>query len=400
MRRAYLWLVLLAMALQLWACGSDPQKCSDQIPCPDGEFCQNGTCAAVAEVVHDGETLTAEVKWSGRHLIKGILHVTFALEIEACTVVRMSPDASIRVEAGGSLKTVGTAECPVKFTSTTADAAAGAWDAIRFYRASAATNSLSYTILEYGGKGGYGVVWVEGGNPDGASLAIDNTTFRDISAVGLLLNEGSKIGSFTGNTFQRIGAELIEVRPKDVAELDDLTSLENTAKNYVALKGGNTAGSAAWLWKNLGVPYALDETNGLLIISENTVEVEAGTTLLMGPNSQIRVENVGALKLSGTGATPEAAVQILSVKNPPSAGDWTRIQVYKTSTNANNIFNYAVIKHGGGGNNGQLKVESGATVALNNTAFSDGATCDVFLATGTPNGAVTNANSTYTTCTP
>ncbi len=155
-------------------------------------------------------------------------------------------------------------------------------------------------------------------------------------------------------------------------------------------------------WANHDAPYVVQGNLTLEggLASAN-LTVSAGTTIKVQPGANIGVKTNADLTLTLTldGAV-DAQVTITSNVAVSSAGDWVEIDVYGDSVDALNVFTYADIMYGGSSVNGQLWIQSGGSVTLENTVFSEAGNsgCDVYLATGTPNGEVINNASTDTLC--
>ena len=84
----------------------------------------------------------------------------------------------------------------------------------------------------------------------------------------------------------------------------------------------------------------------------------------------------GGLTLNGT---PDNPVTITCAKPECAAGDWHRIDLEDGSVTEHNVFRNAIIQYGGGSNHGQLNIEEGASVTLENVSFSNSGNdgCDI-----------------------
>lgn len=312
----------------------------------------------------------------------GSAHLTLA----PGTTLRFGDDIGLTVGNLGGLTAAGTTENPITFTSAKATPAPGDWDEIEFYAESSdAQNRLENVVVEYGGSLGYGQVWVDGG----ASVQITDSSLTNSAAYGLLAYEGAELRSFTGNTLTDNAEAPVALAAEQVAQLGAGTYTPNAVEGINVSEGATVSTNATWL--NLGVPYLLPDGLALEAATGSAhLTVEAGTALWMGPNVGISVGTNGGLTLAGTTG---AHVTVTSAKAAPAAGDWAEIDIYADSNGPWNVFTFTDIMYGGSAGYGQLWLEDGGAVQLNDVVFSN-ASCDVYLGgTSTPTG-----NSTYVTC--
>jgi len=334
-------------------------------------------------VLVNGGTVSSAALWKNLgvpYLLKNIIHFKASVELEAGNTLLMSDGSKIIVSDQGSIKSSGTKEKAITFTSAKPSKAKGDWIGIEIYGTSSPDNAFSWTILEYGGKGSYGLVWLD----NGASVRIDNTVFSNSRSYGLYIEEGAEIKSFTGNKFNDLDLNPIYLKANNVGQLDKIETSNNTA-NTVLINGGKITTAATW--KNMGIPYEIKE----VVYFQAAVEVEEGTTILMQPSEKLIINGSGSLKLKGTA---NANITIKSSKPSPASGDWKEIDIYASSNN-DNVWSYVNIMHGGSGSYGQVWVEKGASLTLNNCKFSEGRNCDLYVENG---GNIVNNGSTYTIC--
>jgi len=186
------------------------------------------------------------------------------------------------------------------------------------------------------------------------------------------------------NKFNDLDLNPIYLKANNVGQLDKIETSNNTA-NTVLINGGKITTAATW--KNMGIPYEIKE----VVYFQAAVEVEEGTTILMQPSEKLIINGSGSLKLKGTA---NANITIKSSKPSPASGDWKEIDIYASSNN-DNVWSYVNIMHGGSGSYGQVWVEKGASLTLNNCKFSEGRNCDLYVENG---GNIVNNGSTYTIC--
>ncbi len=332
---------------------------------PDGGSGDTGSNESVTH--KSGESITSSQKWSGTHILEGNLYIKSGVEISPCTKVLVAPGAKISVTDSGSIKSIGTKDCPVVFTSSKSSKAKGDWNLIEIYDKSSSDNAFDYTILEYGGSGSYGMLWIDGG----ASVKIDNTTFDNSKSYGLYVDQDANIGSFTGNKFSNMDLNPIFISANEVRFLNKIET-EGNAVNAVLVNGGNI--SKAAVWKNIGIPYFIKQH----IYIKASVEIEAGNTFLMGNDTKIGISDSGSIKAIGTQDKP---IVFTSSKATKDAGDWRLIEIYSTAS-ADNTFEYVTLEFGGNGDYGLLWIDEGADVIIKNTTFKESASYGIYAETG------------------
>ncbi len=388
------------------ACDNDPapdpcagETCSGHGTClvdaDNQAYCECDTCYAAdgltcgrEEVEVTSRALDEPTVWQSHQtiILTDYLDVSSELVIEECAEVRMLYDGAIYVLDNGSIKSQGSADHPVTFTSSEASPAAGDWRSIEIQSTAALDSSFDHTVFEYGGGGltARGTLYVEGG----ATLAVTNSTFRDVQMHAVELDDGAIITEFADNSFDNIEAHLIQVYPDTVASLSPITSTNNVDE-VVLVMGGDTIADGTW--NDLQVPY---ETNGYIYILSD-ITVEAGVTLLMGDDLAVYVEDLGTLILDGTS---DAHITVTSAQAAPVAGDWRNFEIDDTAS-TDSRFSFTDFSYGGatGGADsyGMLFVDDLAEIALEDVTFSNAMTCDVYQ-----RGTINATNTTFNLCSP
>lgn len=315
------------------------------------------SCDAILTSIDFNESeITTKTIWGPNQEVNlnSTIYVKAELIIDRCTEVVMSDNGYIYVQDGGSIKVNGTADCPVKFTSSKFSPSKGDWRYISIEESASSGNVFNHVVFEYGGNTGYGAVIVE----KGPSVSITNAKFSNIEKIGLTIKSGADITAFTGNSFKNIGEELINEAADTVQVLDPIVSTDND-NDYVMVDGTDTDDDGTW--KNLGVPY---RTETFSIKSDITIE--KGTTIMLEENGYIYVEDEGTLKTEGTA---DEAVTFTSFKSAPSNGDWRYISI-EDSAGAGNEFNYTRFEYGGDTGYGMFVVEDGASAKFMNCSFA------------------------------
>ncbi len=318
---------------------------------PDAEIITDED--AVEIVIYDNQEIVSPLAITKDSIIRGTLYVKAALTIGNCAKIKMGKSARIVVSDNGSIKTEGTSECQVVFTSEKTTPAKGDWTGIEIENSASGGNSFKYTVFEYAGYPNYGVVWVEAD----AEAAFENTSFKHISESAIMFENGAIIPKFSGNSFDDLTGYPIKIFPENIKSISPIV-VTNTPKAAVKVISGNV--ETAGTWKNLSVPY---ETETLFIKAPLTIE--KCTTLKMNNNAEITVKDSGSLITKGEA---DCLVTFTSSKPVPTKGDWSRIDFYNTSS-ADNSLEYTVIEYAKGDSYGSLWIEDSTSISIKNTVF-------------------------------
>jgi len=319
--------------------------------------------------VSGGATWTAAT-----HVLENDLTVeSGVLEIEACSVIRMPDDGSITVANGGALRLIGTEDCPITITFSAIAPQRGDWSSIEFIAsADNGNNQFDYVVVECGGGLGYGALWFD----TGSGLTMTNTIVRDSANFGMQLSEDVSLPGFSDNTLTANALGPIALYANDVGQLGSGTCDQNDV-DAIHVYGGEVATDQTWA--ALGVPYVIETTVGVTADTGSAhLTLAAGTTLAFDEEAGPAVGNLGGLTAVGTTTDP---ITFTSAKATPAAGDWTEIDIYAVSNGPQNVFTFTDISYGGGDNYGQVWLDDGAALQVDNVAFANGAasTCDVYL---------------------
>lgn len=326
---------------------------------------------------HEGGTLTGGAVWAqGIHVLDRSLTVEGGvLEIPACSVIKLPAGAEIAVRNGGALKLIGREDCKITITSTKSGPARGAFNGLWFYDDSdSGKNELDWVVVEYGGGDANGNIWIA----DAASVSIKNTTVRESKSVGIKMEAGATLRSFTGNSLINNTLGPISLFPNDVGQLGTGTYQPNDV-NAINVNGGTV--SKDQTWGNLGVPYLIHDD---VVVRADTgsaqLTLTAGSTLALDPTVNLVVRKSGGLAAVGTAAAP---ITFTSSKATPAPGDWGNIALYSDSADASNKFDHVVIAYGGNDKTyGSFWIENGASASIANSTLRDSASYGLFLQDG------------------
>jgi hypothetical protein len=112
-------------------------------------------------------------------------------------------------------------------------------------------------------------------------------------------------------------------------------------------------------WSGTHVMTEDVQVTGSVTVQEcSTVEFAAGTLM--------EVIDGGSIRFEGDSDCP---IRVTSTKGSPAAGDWDRIDIYRSANN-DNLFEHTVVEYGGNpGNYGTIWVEGGAHVEIRDLAI-------------------------------
>ena len=324
-------------------------------------------------IEHEGGTIDAPETWeAATHLLKGSLTLNATLTVPACSVIKMPNAGTITVTTNGALKLLGTANCPVRVTSSKSTGSPGDWQYLEFYTGSVGPeNVIQHAIIEFGGADAYGAIWLDGG----ASLEVSNTVLQQNRGAGLFAENDAELRNFNGNSFIGNRGFAMVAGVNVAGDLYPGTFTDNGTQ-AVKLTGGTIEVNDTW--RPIGVPFVAESFSIEAASGSATLTIAAGTTVKMEPNTSITVSNNGGLTLAGTAAAP---VTLTSSKAAPAAGDWVEIDFYGNSIDNSNVISHAVIEYAGGtGNYGALWLQNGASVAINNTTIRNSSAAGIYVA--------------------
>jgi hypothetical protein len=288
------------------------------------------------------------------YILNSEIDVSAKLTIEPGVVIQCSNGGGMIVSGGaGALKAIGTVAAPITFKSSNGEK--GSWKGILFQSSNNVENELTYCIIADGGSGSFDGNATKKGNIQlyGTSqLKLRNTSVNNSASFGIKTDQFSAItfSAFLNNSFNNNADAPMKIVDKMVASLDGVgTTFSGNGKNYIHIIADDFEGIGAdVVWKKQNIPYAFFNEGDDLVCgyytTSGSITLNAGVTLLMGPDSRIVIgdntNNTGYLKCLGSAAEP---VTIKGVQE--QAGSWNGILVGTTSIN--NIWTYTNVSHGG-----------------------------------------------------
>jgi hypothetical protein len=324
----------------------------------------------------DQSTLTGGAHWtSGIYTLQTSLTITSGvLEVDPCTKIIMPQNGRITVRDNGALSLSGTENGPILVTSSKSSPQRGDWSYIEFYSSSDnGMNKLENVVVEYGGSGGYGALWLG----SDAQVAVSKSIIRESKDFGIQLVEGAHLKAFTGNTLTANTKGPIELGADSVDDLGLGTYTPNTVEGIQILSEA-VAHDATWL--KLDAPYiAKDGFSASVDSGSAHLTVASGVVLKLGAGTNISVRTNGGLTLAGTEAAP---ITITSAKGSPAAGDWGYIELYADSSRGFNRIDHAVIEYGGGSGYGAIWVAAAADLHMKDSTIQSSAHLGLQLVNG------------------
>jgi hypothetical protein len=290
------------------------------------------------------------------------------LTIAPGTRVEMEAAAFLSVAGSGdnaALVAVGTAADPIVFTSAALDPAPGDWQCVRIGADSSASD-IRFTTFEYGGEpcAATGADYEGMLQIDASLRGVTNSTFRNSSTYGVLIQPNGGVRAFENNSFAANEDAGIHVAaPQLLALGEGLTFPADDRIHVDTTFGLESSGDL------LGQPVPFLIPSGFSIGGMAEVTIGAGARLeFMGGSLEVFIAN---LLVEGTEAEP---VVFTSGLSNPTAGDWGC--VHFSSVTGTPRFDHAIFEYAGNGmgctgaqHESALVVPE--TAVITNCAFAD-----------------------------
>jgi hypothetical protein len=275
----------------------------------------------------------------------------------------------------GIVKSLGTASCPVIFSSKTKTA--GDWYGV-YVNSNDTANIFDYTIFEYGGYGNSALNKVcakfSPGNTGGLSRAsFRNCTFRFSSGYGFVSDgEGNTLETMEGSIFSDNASAPISLAWEQAEFLKSNCTYSGNGKNSIQLSCRTQNLTKNCHLLKQPIAYQTHSTDGFIQVKPYTLKVNPGVTLVLNPaNHFIFLENARA-DFQGTAAEP---ITIKGANN--TAGSWGGFLFVKNPSD--NIFRFVNFSDGGnpttnGIQKGMINLSSGDVanrVTIENCTFSN-----------------------------
>ena len=327
----------------------------------------DGIDVVISQLLQDATWPSLGTPWILEGLTVETLTGTATLTIAAGNTILMASGTSLVVQKNGGLILAGTAEKPITVTSAQSSPARGDWYEIDYYSNSLTTNSIEYTVVEYGGGDQKGSIWLE----QYAHLSVDNLTLTNSADVGLYVNSLASLDGFTNNTVTRNASWAISIDADLVRQIQDPSnSLSGNDTDGVYILNDLLATSATW--SALDVFYVFDSAQEVSIADPQdtgitTLTIGPGVTIKFGENIVLEIEHSGALMVNGTADQP-----VLMTALDIAAG-WYGVRV--ASDNGSTL-NYTKLDYAGNSGDGGLICLGDLTTNYLTIPEVKGSTCD------------------------
>ena len=257
----------------------------------------------VHEVTVSGnETWTAE---GSPHRLPDGLRITrgASVTLVPCALVLAAGGTAVRVEQDAALFAMGESNRPVRIDADGASPSPGAWEGLAFARGARTTSRLVWTRIAHGGSRAAGLTVAM------HDLDVSHVTIDESRASGVWLTER---GSFaTGTNALEIrathaagandGGMPIVIDDADaVGSIPSLVLADNArAEIRIAPPDHATFVRSTQTWRDLGVPYVLDDDRVLAVDGSDdpTLTLAGGVTLALGADDEIRVGDTSSSAL-------------------------------------------------------------------------------------------------------
>jgi hypothetical protein len=301
-------------------------------------------------------------------IVPCVARVLGNIVIKPSVVIEFEDDAGLKVD-DGYLKVEGTAAKKVVFTGVTK--VKGSWRGIYVYSESV-NNVIDHAVISYGGGNSFN------SNNDRGNLicytckiSVTNSTIDNGKEHGFNSRyTSSQVLTFENNTVTDNDKYPIFSVTNAGHNFNASNDFTGNAMDFIFLKAGQGLDGNR-TWENSSVPYLVD---GQLKVENNeSLTIEAGTSLLFEDEGSITVRNGGFLATEGTSTN---MVLLSGIVEQP--GSWRGI--LNESDDQRNVIDYTEIAYAGGGahnSNGDLGtivVWANAYQTVTNSILRDNAT--------------------------
>jgi len=291
------------------------------------------------------------------------------------------PGVVIEAESGeefridGIIKSLGTATCPVIFTSKTKTP--GDWYGV-YVNSSDTANIFDHTVFEYGGYGNSPINKVcakfSPSNSGGLSRSsFRNCIFRHSSGYGFVSDDEANVLETIENcTFSDNGYAPISLCWEQAEFLKGNCTYSNNTNNFIFLSAPTEAFTKNIKLLKQPIPYQFNGQDDIIRIKPFTLSVGPGVTLIMTSNMHFQFYDDARADFQGTAAEP---IIIKGKNNIPGA--WGGFLFYNCGSD--NKFKYVQFSDGAnattnGITKGMINLRSGdspSRVTVENCTFSN-----------------------------
>jgi hypothetical protein len=330
---------------------------------------------------HPGGVLSGGATWAaGIHTLEsGLIIEDGVLELAPCSTVLVPAGAAITVRANGAIRAVGTPDCPVTIQSAQGAPAAGDWAYIEIFSDADGGNTVfQHAVVLHAGGAAFGAIWLDAG----ASAQITDTRVALSGDHGVEAELGAELRDFRNNKLEDNALTGVSVGANEADQLLAGTYGPNDAPG-ITVRSAVVDHDATWLTHD--EPWMAEDGFAVGGTDDDArLSLGAGAILALGDNVELAIRERGAFAMRGTA---EAPALLTSTKPEGAPGDWASLSYFAGSIDADNALVFTTVAYGGGAGFGAVWVDSGASVAIENSTIRDSADCGVEVETDGALGA-------------
>lgn len=284
---------------------------------------------SVSGVIDTPTTWTSDKEW----IVEGIVDIESDLVIEPGTTVKFMENSgfSVGYSVAGSISAVGTPDEPITFTGHNNVR----WEAIYLYSATNTTKT-NFRHCKFSKAGGYGTLIV-----NDSKLKLESSIISDCSKSAIVMEDESEFIAFNNNHLLNCGTHPLEMHANVVGTMGTANKIEAPANKGILIYagGGMNKGNT---WKNMGVPYYLEEH--LEVVAD--LVIGDSVTICFGPDASLEFgySDYASLKAIGTETRP---IRFTSSSSNPAAGDWGGLMFYSNNSSSATELEWCTIEYGG-----------------------------------------------------
>lgn len=281
--------------------------------------------------------------------------------------IMMKPEASIRVNSGGSLNAAGAEVKPIIIEGEIDTK--GAWGVIEFDDTNNPKNVLDHVVISGGGGGSYSDAMIEIGG--GAQVKITNCVLENSGKYGVrLVNDYSVLNEFSNNIVTGCDSYPVVIYVNQLHVIDATNVFyDNGEFNYVVVEDGNIDKDVTW--KKLTAPVLL---SGPYNMVSADVTVAPGAAFVMNTGALLTVEPEGSLNMTGTES------ERITFSSKVEAPGYFEGITFDDSNNPLNQLHYVDISYGGGGyGESNLWIRGSSRVTISNSSFNHSSNYGIYV---------------------
>lgn len=297
------------------------------------------------------------------------------LTLMAGVVIEAQGNFEFTIE--GRIKSLGTATCPVLFTSK--NKTPGDWYGV-YINSNDTANHFENTIFEYGGYGISAINQVcvkfsPTNSGDSSRASFRNCTFRKSSGYGFVSNDEANILETMDNcTFSNNAYAPISVCWEQAEFVKNNCTYSGNANNFIFLSSPGERLTQDCRLSKQPIPYQINGQNYVLQAAPYTLTVGPGVNLVMTTNMHFHFDEGSRADFQGSILEP------IVIKGKTNlSGDWGGFLF--TENGNNNVFRYVEFSDGGNATTngikyGMINLREGSVpsnVTIENCKFSNSA---------------------------